>query len=80
MNGKKLTLFGVIAATSAASAVYGLYRAGLIKNEHFTKLYNAIKQSIDDNLNITSEGHVTPKARTSIKRKMTKLRILKPRT
>lgn len=69
MNGKKLTLFGVIATASAASVVYGLYRTGLIKTEHFNKLYNAVKQSIDDKLKIISENRATPKARNRLSKK-----------
>jgi hypothetical protein len=69
LNGKKFTLFGVIAAAIAASAVYGLYRAGVIKNEHFTRPYNAVRQCIDDKLKIISEGHATPKARNRMSKK-----------
>jgi hypothetical protein len=69
LNGKKLTLLGVLATASAASAVYGLYRVGLIKDEHFTRLYNVVKQSIDDKLKIISEGRATPKVRNRLSRK-----------
>ena len=69
MNRKKVTLFGVIATASAASAVYGLYKAGLIKNEHFTRLYNAVKQSIDDKLKIISEGRTTPRLEHRLNKK-----------
>ena len=63
MNRRNVTFLGVIATASAASAVYGLYRAGLIKNEHFTRLYDVVKQSIDDKVKTISEGRATPKAR-----------------
>jgi hypothetical protein len=69
LNGKKLTLFGVLVTASAASAFYGLYRGGLIKNEDFTKLYNVMKQSIDDKLKIISKGRATPKVRNRLSKK-----------
>ena len=69
MNGKKLTLFGVIATASAASAVYGLYRTGLIKTEHFNKLYNEVKEYVDDKFKIISETHATLKPRNRSSKK-----------
>jgi len=66
MNRKNVTVLGMIATATAASAVYGLYRIGLIKNEHFTRLYDVVKQSIDDKLKIISEGRATPKSRNRL--------------
>ena len=59
MKSRKHTLFGAIALASVASAVYGLYRAGVIKNEHFTRPYDAVKHFIEDKLKIISENHVS---------------------
>jgi hypothetical protein len=69
LNGKKLTLLGVVATASAATAFYGLYRAGLIKNKHFIRLFNPVKQSIDDKLKNISNSHATPKARNRLRKK-----------
>jgi len=63
LSGKKLTVFGVIAAVGTASAVYGLYRTGLMKKGNFTRLCDAVKQSVDDKLKVVSEGRATIKPR-----------------
>jgi hypothetical protein len=52
LDAKKLTLLGLITTAGVTSAIYGLCRAGLIKKEHFARLYNMIKQCIDDKLGI----------------------------
>jgi hypothetical protein len=63
LKGRKFTLFGVIAMASAASALYGLYRAGVIKNQHFTRPYDAIKHFVERKLKIVSKSHAVSKAR-----------------
>ena len=69
MNGKKLTLLGAIATASTATAFYGLYRAGLIKNKHFISLCNAVKQSVNGNLKSILNSYSTPKARNRLRKK-----------
>ena len=66
LKGKKLTLFGVLATAGAASAFYGLYRAGVIKDKHFTSLYDMVNQSIYDKLKAISEGRATAKVRNRL--------------
>ena len=68
MNGKKRTLFGVLATAGAASIFYGLYKAGVIKKEHVTRLYKEVKQSIAK-VKIISAARAAPKVRDRLSKK-----------
>jgi hypothetical protein len=48
LDKRKLTILGVVATVSAASALYGLYKVGLINDDDFNRLLNPFRKLIPD--------------------------------